>query len=127
MPPHPTVHRFPVKGEGAFVNDYLVETASGVVAVDALLQVSAAREMRAGLDGLGKPLAAALLTHSHPDHYRLCGRSDGNALEEGPAVTSVPEGVGCARCDVQPCANSAPTPCSASSTSLLPDSGRMGF
>ena len=69
----PTIHRFPVEHEGAFVNAYLVETASGVVAVDGLLQVSAAREMRAGIDRLGKPLLAALLTHSHPDHYAALG------------------------------------------------------
>jgi glyoxylase-like metal-dependent hydrolase (beta-lactamase superfamily II) len=65
----PTIHRFPVEHEGAFVNAYLVETASGVVAVDGLLQVSAAKEMRAAIERLGKPLLAALLTHSHPDHY----------------------------------------------------------
>jgi glyoxylase-like metal-dependent hydrolase (beta-lactamase superfamily II) len=65
----PTIHRFPLKQEGAFVNAYLIETASGVVAVDGLLQVSAAREMRAGIDRLGKPLLAAVVTHSHPDHY----------------------------------------------------------
>jgi glyoxylase-like metal-dependent hydrolase (beta-lactamase superfamily II) len=69
----PTIHRFPVKHEGAFVNAYLVETASGVVAVDGLLQVSAGREMRAGIQRLGKPLLAALLTHSHPDHYAALG------------------------------------------------------
>ena len=64
-----TIHRFPVEHEGAFVNAYLVETPSGVVAVDGLLQVSAAKEMRAAIERLGKPLLAALLTHSHPDHY----------------------------------------------------------
>lgn len=69
----PTIHRFPDKHEGAFVNAYVVETASGVVAVDGLLQVSAAKEMRAGIDRLGKPLLAALLTHSHPDHYAALG------------------------------------------------------
>jgi glyoxylase-like metal-dependent hydrolase (beta-lactamase superfamily II) len=69
----PTIHRFPAKHEGAFVNAYLVETASGVVAVDGLLQVSAAKEMRAGIDRLGKPLMAALVTHSHPDHYAGLG------------------------------------------------------
>jgi glyoxylase-like metal-dependent hydrolase (beta-lactamase superfamily II) len=69
----PTIHRFPVEHEGAFVNAYLVETASGVVAVDGLLQVSAAKEMRAGIDRLGKPLLAAVLTHSHPDHYAGLG------------------------------------------------------
>ena len=73
MSPHPTIHRFPAKHEGAFVNAYLVETASGVVAVDGLLQVSAAREMRAGIERLGKPLLAALVTHSHPDHYAGLG------------------------------------------------------
>jgi glyoxylase-like metal-dependent hydrolase (beta-lactamase superfamily II) len=65
----PTIHRFPAEHEGAFVNAYLVETASGVVAVDGLLTVSAAREMRAALDRLRKPLRAALVTQSHPDHY----------------------------------------------------------
>jgi glyoxylase-like metal-dependent hydrolase (beta-lactamase superfamily II) len=69
----PTIHRFPAKHEGAFVNAYVVETASGVVAVDGLLQVSAAKEMRAGIDRLGKPLLAALVTHSHPDHYAGLG------------------------------------------------------
>ena len=73
MSPYPTIHRFPAKPEGAFVNAWLVETASGVVAVDGLLQVSAAREMRAGIERLGKPLLAALVTHSHPDHYAGLG------------------------------------------------------
>ena len=69
----PTIHRLPIEHEGAFVNAYLVETASGVVAVDGLLQVSAAKEMRAEIDRLGKPLLAALVTHSHPDHYAGLG------------------------------------------------------
>jgi glyoxylase-like metal-dependent hydrolase (beta-lactamase superfamily II) len=73
MSPYPTIHRFPAKAEGAFVNAWIVETASGVVAVDGLLQVSAAREMRAGIERLGKPLLAALVTHSHPDHYAGLG------------------------------------------------------
>ena len=65
----PQIHRFPSHAEGAFVNAYLVETETGVVAVDGLLTVSGAQEMRAALDRLGKPLEAALVTHSHPDHY----------------------------------------------------------
>jgi glyoxylase-like metal-dependent hydrolase (beta-lactamase superfamily II) len=69
VPIRPTIHRFPLNHEAAFANAYLVETESGVVAVDGLLTVSAAREMRAALDRLGKPLHAALVTHSHPDHY----------------------------------------------------------
>jgi glyoxylase-like metal-dependent hydrolase (beta-lactamase superfamily II) len=69
MPAQPTIHRFPEQHEGAFVNAYLVETTNGVVAVDGLLTVTAAKEMRAGLERLGKPLLAVLVTHSHPDHY----------------------------------------------------------
>ena len=69
MASNPTIHRYPVEHEGAFVNAYLVETHSSVVAVDALLTVSDSRAMRGGLEALGKPLRAVLLTHSHPDHY----------------------------------------------------------
>ena len=69
MPGESQIHRFPAKTEGAFVNAYLVETRSGVVAIDGLLTVSAAKEMRTALDRLGKPLLAALVTQSHPDHY----------------------------------------------------------
>jgi len=65
----PTIHRFPTEHETAFVNAFLVETREGVVAVDGLLTVSDSRAMRAGLEALGKPLLAVLLTHSHPDHY----------------------------------------------------------
>jgi glyoxylase-like metal-dependent hydrolase (beta-lactamase superfamily II) len=65
----PQIHRFPAEAAGAFVNSYLVETETGVVAVDGQLTVSGAKEVRAALDRLGKPLRAVLLTHSHPDHY----------------------------------------------------------
>lgn len=69
MTGEPIIHRFPRRHEGAFVNAYLVETDSGVVAIDGLLTVSESRAMRAGLEELRKPLLAVLLTHSHPDHY----------------------------------------------------------
>ena len=39
MSGEPTIHRFPAKHEGAFVNTDLVETEAGVVAVDALLTI----------------------------------------------------------------------------------------
>jgi glyoxylase-like metal-dependent hydrolase (beta-lactamase superfamily II) len=69
MKNQPIIHRFPAKHEGAFVNAFLVETASGVVAIDGLLTVSESKAMREGLEQIGKPLKAVLLTHSHPDHY----------------------------------------------------------
>jgi glyoxylase-like metal-dependent hydrolase (beta-lactamase superfamily II) len=89
MSTEPTIHRFPLRTEGAFVNAYLVETESGVVAVDGLLTVSAAREMRSALDRLGKPLHAVLLTQSHPDHY--AGLVEIVAGDEVPIVA--PQGV----------------------------------
>jgi glyoxylase-like metal-dependent hydrolase (beta-lactamase superfamily II) len=80
VPNQPIIHRFPADQEGAFVNAYLVETSRSVVAVDGLLTVSESRAMREGLERLGKPLQAVLLTQSHPDHYaglaQLLGTSD---------------------------------------------------
>ena len=69
MAAEPRIHRYPEQHAGAFVNAYLVETESGVVAVDSLLTVSESRKLRAGVEQLGKPLEAVLLTQSHPDHY----------------------------------------------------------
>jgi len=63
------IHRYPLEHRGAFVNAYLVETSDSVVAVDSLLTVSESRALRRGVERLGKPLRAVLLTQSHPDHY----------------------------------------------------------
>ena len=66
---HLTIHRF----EASLfpVNAYLVETSTGVIVVDATLGVTDGRALRARVDALKKPLAAVVITHSHPDHY--CG------------------------------------------------------
>ena len=63
------IHRHAAGPGGALVNAYLVETGGGVVAVDSTLTVSDSRALRRRVEGLGKPLLAVLLTHSHPDHY----------------------------------------------------------
>jgi glyoxylase-like metal-dependent hydrolase (beta-lactamase superfamily II) len=58
-----------VSGEAGILSTaYLVESAHGVVAVDATLTHTESRALRARLDALGKPLLAALITHAHPDH-----------------------------------------------------------
>jgi glyoxylase-like metal-dependent hydrolase (beta-lactamase superfamily II) len=69
VPETPLIHRVTSSPEGALVNAYLVETASGVVAVDSLLTVSDSRMLRRRMQALNKPLEAVLLTQSHPDHY----------------------------------------------------------
>jgi glyoxylase-like metal-dependent hydrolase (beta-lactamase superfamily II)/quinol monooxygenase YgiN len=76
----PKIHTYSAAAGGAFSNAYLVETAKGVVAVDATLTVSDATALRKKLSALKKPLRAILLTHTHPDHYNgakiLKGDSD---------------------------------------------------
>ena len=65
----PVIHRRSSSAEAALVNAYLVETSEGIVAVDGMLTVSDGRALRRDVERLGKPLAAVLLTHSHPDHH----------------------------------------------------------
>jgi glyoxylase-like metal-dependent hydrolase (beta-lactamase superfamily II) len=89
MPSAPTVHRFPIEHEGAFVNAYAVETESGVVAIDGLLTVSESQAMRDGIERIGKPLRAVLLTQAHPDHY--AGLAQLVADDDVPIVA--PQGV----------------------------------
>src|SRR5262245_34610812 len=62
-----TVHRF----EASLfpVNAYLVETSTSVIVVDATLGVSDGKRLRSRVEALRKPLAAVIITHSHPDHY----------------------------------------------------------
>jgi glyoxylase-like metal-dependent hydrolase (beta-lactamase superfamily II) len=85
----PTIHRYPARHDGAFVNAYLVETDHSIVAIDALLTVSESRAMRAALERLEKPLRGVLLTHSHPDHYG--GLTELVAGDEVPIIA--PQGV----------------------------------
>jgi glyoxylase-like metal-dependent hydrolase (beta-lactamase superfamily II) len=89
MARQPRIHRFPRDRARAFVNAYLVETESSVVAVDSLLTVSESRAMRTGVEALGKPLRAVLLTQSHPDHYG--GLGELVARDDVPIIA--PQGV----------------------------------
>lgn len=63
------IHVYTAAEPGIFVNSYLLETAEGIVLVDASLLVSDARALAARLAALRKPLLAAFVTHAHPDHF----------------------------------------------------------
>jgi glyoxylase-like metal-dependent hydrolase (beta-lactamase superfamily II) len=64
-----TVHTYTAAERGLFVNSYLLESPDAVVLVDAGLLVPDARALAARIEALGKPLAAAFVTHAHPDHF----------------------------------------------------------
>jgi glyoxylase-like metal-dependent hydrolase (beta-lactamase superfamily II) len=66
--PDVRVHPHGSSEAGILANAYLVESANGVVAVDATLTHSESRALRARVEALGKPLLAVLITHAHPDH-----------------------------------------------------------
>jgi glyoxylase-like metal-dependent hydrolase (beta-lactamase superfamily II) len=51
------------------VNAYVVESSEACVVIDSTLGVSDGIALRARVDALGKPLAAVVVTHAHPDHY----------------------------------------------------------
>jgi len=55
------------------VNAYLVEGDDCVVVIDGTLTVSGGRALRERVAATGKPLAAVILTHAHPDHYGGAG------------------------------------------------------
>src|SRR5262245_43687415 len=63
------VHTYASGESGIRANAYLIETSTGVVAVDATLTASDANNLRALLGSLKRPLLAVLITHGHPDHY----------------------------------------------------------
>jgi len=50
-------------------NSFLIETERSIVAVDAQFLATPARQVRQMIDKIGKPLAALLVSHSHPDHF----------------------------------------------------------
>ncbi|GIF51351.1 glyoxylase-like metal-dependent hydrolase (beta-lactamase superfamily II) [Asanoa ferruginea] len=63
------IHTYSAAESGLLVNSYLVETADGVVLVDANLLLSDIRALAARIAALHKPLLGAFVTHAHPDHF----------------------------------------------------------
>jgi glyoxylase-like metal-dependent hydrolase (beta-lactamase superfamily II) len=84
-----TTHRIESKVADTPVNAYLIEGERQVVAIDGTLTVSGGRAVRERVEAIGKPLAALLVTHAHPDHYG--GAVEAIAGSEAPIVAT--EGV----------------------------------
>lgn len=66
------VIRYHQPGDGS-VNTFILESAAGVVVIDAQRTLSAGGEVAAEVARIGKPLQAILITHPHPDHVNGLG------------------------------------------------------
>ncbi len=67
--PEYRIHTYTAAEAGLLVNSYLVESADGVVLVDANLLMSDVRALDARIAALHKPLLGVFVTHAHPDHF----------------------------------------------------------
>ncbi len=63
------VHMLTSGSKSFLTNAFLVETKRSVIAIDAMMTVSDAKSVNQKIESIGKPLAALLITHPHPDHY----------------------------------------------------------
>jgi glyoxylase-like metal-dependent hydrolase (beta-lactamase superfamily II) len=63
------VHMFTSTPGEMDTNSFLIETAASVVAIDTQFLGTPARQFRAMLDAIEKPLRAVVITHPHPDHF----------------------------------------------------------
>lgn len=64
-----TIHTHTAGETGLYVNSYLLESAHGVVVVDASLLNTDIAALGTRLAALGKPLLGVFVTHAHPDHF----------------------------------------------------------
>jgi glyoxylase-like metal-dependent hydrolase (beta-lactamase superfamily II) len=63
------VHMFTSTPGEMDTNSFLIETAASVVAIDTQFLGTPARQFRAMLDAIDKPLRSVVITHPHPDHF----------------------------------------------------------
>lgn len=82
----PLTYRIESHVAGTPVNAYVVEGERRLVAIDGTLTVSGGRAVRERIEAIGKPLAALLVTHAHPDHYG--GAVEVVAGSEAPIVAT---------------------------------------
>ncbi len=64
-----TFHTFLAPELSASTATHVIEGPDGLVVVDTQMFREYARQFRAYVDGLGKPVSHVIITHGHPDHY----------------------------------------------------------
>lgn len=67
-----TVGTYTYDGPGS-VNTFWIDAGDSLVVVDVQRDLDHAREALAAVRAVGKPVAAVLITHGHPDHYTGLG------------------------------------------------------
>ncbi|MEU7030816.1 MBL fold metallo-hydrolase [Streptomyces sp. NPDC046275] len=82
----PPPGRFASRDPGS-VNTYWIQAPQGLVVIDTLRTPGDAREAIAEIRKTGKPVAAVLLTHSHPDHVGGAGAFH-EAFPQAPILAS---------------------------------------
>lgn len=63
------VHTLTAPTSSAAVTSHVIETEDHLLILDTQLFRAYARELRAFVDALGKPIDRVVITHGHPDHY----------------------------------------------------------
>jgi glyoxylase-like metal-dependent hydrolase (beta-lactamase superfamily II) len=78
-----TVHTYIAPAASFLVTSHIIETPNQLVVVDAQFLQTAAREVRAYAESLGKPIDRVIVSHQHPDHW-----SGTNIFEGVPVVST---------------------------------------
>ncbi|HUN05709.1 MAG TPA: MBL fold metallo-hydrolase [Aggregatilineales bacterium] len=78
-----TVHTYIAPVASFLVTSHIIETPNQLVVVDAQFLQTAAREVRAYAESLGKPIDRVIVSHAHPDHW-----SGTNIFEDVPVVST---------------------------------------
>ncbi|MDX2138747.1 MAG: MBL fold metallo-hydrolase [Chloroflexota bacterium] len=77
------IHTYIAPPASFLVTSHIIETPNQLVIVDAQLLQTAARDVLAYAESLGKPIDRLILSHQHPDHW-----SGGNLFADVPFVTT---------------------------------------
>lgn len=78
-----TIHTYLAPAASFLVTSHIIETPNQLVVVDAQFLQTAAREVRAYAESLGKPIDRVIVSHAHPDHW-----SGTNIFEGVPVVST---------------------------------------